>query len=1211
MKLDKLILVNWGSLRSGEYDMGDMTLLTGPTGSGKSTLLDGLQTVMTAVYSNVFSYNPGQDETTQGSRNGKTKRTLWSYIVGAEDNLFARPDGAHGYIAAIFCPSEGEDGNPFTALVAAAARVDGSGDRRQAVMERLALLIVDDASLKLEDFVTVDIEGPLQVVPVEKIEGHLKAQYRQVTNFRDTKREYLCQLYGRFRGHKTVSFAEAELAAKAWSQSIAHKPIGSVDELVRDQILEHSPQQLSQRISQIGDLMRQVHNLRVEGERLKANVGHLENIGLLATRANEAYEKSVQYQLLASKRSLQEDNRQIEAAKKAIEKLKDNIKQEQHDSNQSSKEKIRLTNSLIQLRATLAGIPEAEQKHRIDDDLAKSGSEAANAVSVLLSSIGAAETMLAKAKDIAGMQFPLKHRLLSDAATKVVHALSSTSTEKALRTKPILEQLTQDTNQTTLDTRQAHIVASAFAGCESQLIHLYETLAAPEDSFVAALQMQLGQISTEVEAARTKEQELAQRKSNLAKGGADYPQHIRHALAQFHSDLGSARVQVLCDLIEPVSEEWQAAIEGYLGGARFNFVVDTAWEAQAIEFAKERHLRANVIQGSLCLRNAKPDQVRADSVIHELTTEHPIAKAYLVEQYGGVVKVRNTEELRHTPRGLTKDGKASGSRTMFIAEAHDNLVFGQDAKRKTFQRVDLEHQKAEQELKEVRNQSRELQGLLVLVGSLDCPSFSAAATLENAARAIEAGLADLGRINLTEVAPIEAEVTALEQQFQGFEKQIRESDERVGGHRNAMLRHELEMKRLDALQQDRFSRIEVDTTKLKRLAVINAVLSFSELEKQVDDLLAANQYSQQEVQGRIGKYQLDAEHHYGDVREAIADYNQHARADERFGELHGIESRDNDFGPVYGRLVQLLARVREQLNVQREIGLVKNIDELKQAEGSFKDVFTKQFCYEIRNAVDTGVKTLRALNVELDKLKFGTDKFRIDWSVWVSEFKEYYDFFTAAYDLSDSLESSDLFGTTELSPESCRVRDRLVGLLLSDDQDRALKELQRIADYRNYRRYEIWKESDSGSRVALSEWGTGSGGQLETPAYIVRAAVATNRLKHFDKGMKLKMLVNDESFAKMDERRAHDVIRFIRDSLGIQLICAMPTKHAGAIKTEFTKEWCFTRTGAEVNGEVDFISEADERDLNPDKLRELWDKRRQEVRLQVEISLEEEEKTIA
>lgn len=205
MKLDKMILVNWGALRSEEYPAGNMTLLTGPTGSGKSTFLDALQTVMTAAHQNIFSYNPGQDETTQGARNGKTKRTLASYIVGAEDNLFARPDGAHGYVAAVFKPSEGETGKGLTALVAVAARVDGSGTRRQAVMERLALIIADDAALQLDDLMAVGADGAVEVVPVEKIEGSLKAKYRAVTNFRDAKREYLCQLYGRFRGQKTVS----------------------------------------------------------------------------------------------------------------------------------------------------------------------------------------------------------------------------------------------------------------------------------------------------------------------------------------------------------------------------------------------------------------------------------------------------------------------------------------------------------------------------------------------------------------------------------------------------------------------------------------------------------------------------------------------------------------------------------------------------------------------------------------------------------------------------------------------------------------------------------------------------------------------------------------------------------------------------------------------------------------------------------------------
>ncbi|VCO28452.1 Uncharacterized protein conserved in bacteria [Burkholderia pseudomallei] len=90
MKLDRIVLVNWGQLRPGDYDLGNMTLLTGPTGAGKSTMLDGLQTIMTAAYQGIVAYNPGQEEVQQGQRSGKSKRTLESFVVGAEYSRFSR-----------------------------------------------------------------------------------------------------------------------------------------------------------------------------------------------------------------------------------------------------------------------------------------------------------------------------------------------------------------------------------------------------------------------------------------------------------------------------------------------------------------------------------------------------------------------------------------------------------------------------------------------------------------------------------------------------------------------------------------------------------------------------------------------------------------------------------------------------------------------------------------------------------------------------------------------------------------------------------------------------------------------------------------------------------------------------------------------------------------------------------------------------------------
>jgi energy-coupling factor transporter ATP-binding protein EcfA2 len=1201
MKLEKLILVNWGALRSDEYPMGNMTLLTGSTGSGKSTMLDALQTVMTAAYQNIFNYNPGQDESSQNSRSGKSKRTLWSYVTGAEDNLFARPHGAHGYIAAVFKPSEGEDeGEEFTAIIAAAARVDGSGGRRQAVPEKLVLLLVDGVSLHLSDLMQRNLDDSLEVIPVEKIESHLKAKYAAVTSFRDAKREYLCQLYGRFRGQKSVSFIEAELAAKAWSQSIVHRPIGSVDELVKTQILEHDPQQLVQRISQISDLMRQVHNLRVEGERLKDNVTRLERIGTASRKVTNAYELSAQNQMLASKLSLQDAELQIDADQLDLQQMKRKIADETALIDGLQLDKKARSASLVQIAARLSGIPAADQKQRIDERLQAARLAAKNTVAALVESLREADKLQTTARIITEMKFPLTHKLLSEAGGVVAETLARSAQAPFTVLQKKFAKLDSKSDDF---PRTAMSLLQELSSLGDTFADLHEVIAGTQDSFVAAVHSQIEKVKQELESTQNREKELAERKANLATGGADYPKDIAAALKAFKTQLPEANAQVLCDLIEPVHPDWQPAIEGYMGGARFNFVVNEKWEAKAIDFVKTRHLRASVVQGKLCLKNAKPERVPDDSIIHELKTEHPVAQAYLVDLYGSVVKVENSTQLAKTSRGVMKDGKGSGSRTMFSGTVAA-LVFGKASQNNAFERIASDHAQAEAQLQELQSQLTMLKGLLGLAGAVKQPDFGDISELDRAAREIEAAYADLSRLNLDEVTRLEEEKLSLQMQIEAMDKAVQQASQRIGTFDSRLGLLSQSLTQLDESLAAKRQQVSDDVARLKHLCVLNESLSYTALEQQVVDWTEKAEISPQQAQNRMQQQLLLAAESNSEVREAIADYNRHAKADEQLNPGHSLDHRSADSGPIYGALVALAATVRAQLDVQREIGLVKNLDQLRTSEVSFRDVFTKQFCYEIRNTVDVGVRTLKTLNSELERLKFGTDKFSIDWSEWVPEFKAYYDFFSAAYDLSEAQESADLFGTTDLTPANLAVRDQLVGLLLSNDQNQAIKELQRVADYRNYRRYEIWKESDSGSRVPLSEWGTGSGGQLETPAYIIRAAVVTNRLKHFDKGMNLKLLVNDESFAKMDERRAHDVIKFIRDSLGMQLICAMPTKHAGAIKSEFTKEWSVTRTEAEGNGEVDFISEADERDLNTDALRKLWQAQRDQIREQAQMMFE-------
>lgn len=1198
MKLDKMVLINWGAIRNDEYPMGSMTLFTGPTGAGKSTILDALQTIMSAAHANLYNFNSAQEESRQNAKDGKSKRTIWSYVAGAEDNLYARPDGAHGYIAAVFKPSEGEEGAGFTALIGMSARIEGAGARRKAVGERLAMLIIDDAELSIADLATKLNEDAYQVIEVEKIEHHLKARYAKVLNFRDTKKEYLCQLYGRFRGMRTVSFQEASAAAKAWTRSIASTDIGSVDDLVKNQILDFDASALGHQIGQVSDMLRQLHQLRVEGERLRENVSKLKQVQRHGNRAMSAFEKAAQWRLATAKKERDEAVGALEAARVEAARLTQAIRSDEGALDALGAEKKGVQDSLTMVVSKLNGIPIASQKDRLEERIKTAQNTAAAELKALQAVLESTVQVRERARAVAGMKFPGEMSELDDVARSVAAALDRAEEFPLDELRDSVADSMRDK-----DYREGHsaglYVATQVPEILPSLEALVEVLTRGENSFTSVAHRLLGELKGRIQRAADREKELVDKKRRLASGQSPLDEKYAYALRKLAEEIPSANPQVLSDLIEPASDDWMSAVEGYMGPNRFNIIVDEKWEAQAIETVARRNLRCRVIQGSKCRKEARPDLLHEDSIVHELRTENPTAWAYLVSQWGGVLKVRTVEQLRQIDRGVMLDGKSAGGRTMSTART-DQLVFGSRQRQRLLEQAIAEHEEAQKTLFELNSLKAQLQ--LVIHQLSECRLTAYLGPVALGAALNEIGLArnELAQLDLTEVTSLEAERKRLDGEVSRLETEMGKIHQRIGQSQVQAGTQQAIIKAKERALPEREAEVAREREALEALCARNPALSIVEMETEADKMSSdESDRSPQEQQAHLRGVAFGA---LGDARAVLAEYNLSAKPHERLSFSHAGE-QPADEAP-YAELVSLLSQTSEQIKMQEGVGMAKNVDELRKSNASFQDAFTKSLCYGIRNAVDDGISTLKELNRTLERLKFGTDRFRIDWSEWVPEFQEYYQFFCAAYEMAERNDTNDLFGTTALDERHCAVRDRLIGLLLDTDQARALKELERIADYRNYRRYEIWKESDTGSRVALSEWGTGSGGQFDTPAYILRAAVVATRLKHFVKGPSLKLLASDESFAKMDERRAHDVLKFMRDGLGIQLLCAMPTKQAGPLKPNFTKEWSFTRAPAENVGEVNFVSDSDERELHPDSLRELWEQRRQQVRAQAGLEFD-------
>ncbi|CRY12483.1 transposase [Burkholderia pseudomallei] len=811
--------------------------------------------------SDIVAYNPGQEEVQQGQRSGKSKRTLESFVVGAEYSRFSRPHGAHGYMAAVFRPGPDEDSaKTFTALVAASAQVDGIGERRVPKLERLELVIVDDAALTVDDFLK-DAEQS-EWVAVEEIVKRLKARYSKVVTYDGHKRDYLCALYGRFRGRISITWDEAQNAAKAWCQSIAYKKIGSVHDLVRDDILEYDGKQLQESITRISDLMRQVTNLKQEGQRLEATVGRLRGLKTAIAQTTSAFEEQVQYDLLLAKMLVAADDERIAQEQKRINDDSALVTRCEQKVKAEERLKAGVDRSRIDIAAKLSGIAANAEKERLDQQLELANFAARHKLAELNTGLQEAAQIVNAATGLLRKPIPEQFPKLKASVDAVGRVTASTD---VARLDGLLGAVLDASSDAQLNVEKLFRLTPAFAGVEEGLAALHSYLVGTEDSVLMAVASETSELTQRVEATRKARKELADRKELLASGASDYNRDTRMALPRIRECLPEAGVQVLCDLVEPVSDEWQEAIEGYLDNARFNLIVKPEWEARTIDLLHSWGSRCKVIQGKRCLQRADAGRVPSDSIIHELRTDHPIARAYLIEQYGAVVKVRDSEQLRDTARGLTKDGKGSGSRTMFVGERRD-LVLGRKAReqalRATIEKLDA----ADRGIREFEQLQDTLSSVKRLLGNLREPVFDAM-PLGQAAGEIDSTRRSLAQLDLTEVEQLRAERAKLELLIAGHDAEITAVNKEITLASQRITDAQGAIERINGGRDARFREREDQIRRLGQMCETNSEKTYTVIAEEVEGLLKSRRFDVHSVQVRLNTLRAQPDKLLGDVRE--------------------------------------------------------------------------------------------------------------------------------------------------------------------------------------------------------------------------------------------------------------------------------------------------------------------------------------------------------
>lgn len=1224
MKARELILVNWGLIPDNAYALPDIGAFTGDTGAGKTSILDAVVAVMTGASSRIGRFNNASDDGRGTRHRNVVYRTLQSYILGAQDQSYARPGGAHGYAVMTFEPAATEKAQPFSAIIGASAVIgeidSGSTKIREPRLNgKPHLIVVSGESINIADLLVSRVDGMRQPIAPEKLAEELRRTYTnaKVIHFGEEHMRYLQKVYGMFRGRDEVGRQEAETAATAFTKFISQEQIEDISKFVRDFVL--SEPEYFQELEDIASNMRKSKRLKEQATSMRKRLEMLE----LAIKHGHSFTEQVVRAKIMEEAGIRREKEDAKAAGARIRRsLTEHARKARDAKVQLDEIELQISRDeelKIQVVAQLRGIPAYQQRGDLQIN-----------IGALRVQIGGYSTEAkTRAKEISSFISDLPRitgRLDHFKPFRAVDGLLRQAFGGSAVNKAVFDALQDASGGIPEDgadhdaweyLREAAVDAEAIVGSFGKVLCGPDRVLNSE--IAAAIQSQNQKIE-EINAkitALSDEVNLIRRSSTI-----QYPKDTEKALLAIRINMPEAEPAVLCDLITEVRDpSWQPAIEGYIGGVRFNIIVkpDAERAVNALLVRSDLRRGATVVQSGRAMKDAAKLTVETESIVRELKVENTYAEAFLKVRFGRTIKVDRVDQIHNISNGVTKDGRGSrGYATFNCLADDDDLTFGVQARQKRLQarQAQIDVLTAEREKIEAAKQ------MLVLL------------------KRFESGLNQITRDNLSDICSkavdAASQITNFESQIKSIdisdaadlEKKLKEINKtvdesknrrsellnvrsqnvvKVETYSNQLEDNEKTMEGADA----RIEQAQVELTHLKANAYwVNSEKIQAEADALVIDVgssvlgireLARKSLSQlHEIRGRFTA--------------TVNEFNILAISDEeKFNITHLIIQGDRDIDPesveAFMVMADLIIGLEKQTFSLRNNNLTKLEAEIGSIADTIKQTFSTHFCTKIAAEIDNAKLSIQALNMELVGHKFGDDLFEFgeEWST--RDFRDRYGLFESVAKAS-AQENFDMFADGALESDYARVRDEIFGLFLSTEDDSRRRLLQ-IADYRNYKTYDLFKVMKSGTetkKISLSKQLTGSGGEKETGLFVARVATIAGAFRLRQSGPHLCTVVIDELFKKTGEARIRQAIEYLSSTLGLQVIFAMPTRSFGPFKDLVHGEHRLTRVPiATPIGEVNHYVLTEYNAYNQKAVIELRQNKQQAVRQQATLDFEQRE----
>lgn len=1230
MKLNSLILLNWGTLPDRTFDFVGTSALTGETGAGKTSVIDAMITVMTGGSSRLGRLNSASDDGKGARKRDAIYRTIEGYILGGHNKLFAR-ETAYSYVALLFVPEDHEKSHarPFTAVLAASAVQRksklGAGDEVQAAeLQEVFYLVVDGALLTMADFLVSDSGKRREVVPVEAIGKHLKDQYPgrktgiEISLYRrDQHADYLRRLYGALEGRGEVSLERAQAQATVWSRFVGQENIDDISQFIRQFVLP-APTDFAE-LKKISDGVRASKRLNEQAKLVLERLGLIEG----AIRVSEGYgERAISaksYECAAYRRAYNDAN---EASKRTALSAQQSRRKHQEALaaiQTLDEQRHGLRDQEVEIRARLKGVESFQRAEQLREAV---GIEELKYASCIESIRSRGELFHRLCKSFQSLNLPAEvsasHKALSALLTKAFQAVPDG------RVLSQLAEVCAVLNPKSRSTRSLQSLLEESTPIEQALDQVKDILCGEGRPLTTEASGAIERINTSIGNAK---REIAEKKEDVSRiehgNSVSYPRTTKDTLEYLRARISKAQPEVLCDLVTQVRDEtWQNAIEGYLGGSRFYIVVkpDFEPEVNVLLEARRREGRhnASVVQGALALKDMQEhgSQLPPDSIVLDLVVDNPYAKAFLYRSYGQVIKVRSAADIHKVPRGVTKDGRGSGSYRTFDAYAESgDLTFGKRAREKRREKrlqeiavldaqlAMLNHQVlAIAGLAQVDKLFEALQGLSVHVQCAN--AISALGEISRLHRQLEA-------IDLTASKDLQSSLQSVVEKLEQLEKK-RDGKVAEAATHEKLIQDYLRVEIQEAGNAMRFeNNRQTATQDLGVLAAQAPWVDGDMIQVKADEIAYDPAESVESLHGKKNAEIAKLNGIFTSVLSALGQYNQSAATAEETIDTAPLMAHEPGSAGAFTAISKAVTRAHELESAHKNSQLAKLNVEIDATSRTLRSAFSAHFCNRLLKELEKGDATLRELNAELHSQEFGRDvyKFQVEWSS--DTYKDRFAFFLRIREKTAD-ENFDMFAEGALEKQDVPIRDEILALFLEAAEEGGRAALMQVADYRQYRRYDLLKVMRIAGKEhesSVSQQLTDSGGEKETGLFVARVATVTGGLGLREGGPHLRTVVIDELFKKTDEPRIRTAIDYLTKIRQLHVIFAMPTRAIGPFKDIIDSEYAITRMpSTTMNGQLDHFVHVEQHIYNKEEVVRLRKQKSAEVRKQAQLEFEARER---